>query len=433
METQKGPQFDATASKSKNKLESATVGLQAGKKRRLTIETKSKGRESDPGTVQTPSEGLRPDIVEEGVPTPVGPEARASSVPSTPSFAEDTQTPTLGKGTGSSDWDSLLTMLYPPARKRRPRRWLTSDQKTHRCNIDGCTKSYGSASSLCAHKRTHHPGWKEKRHASAQKNKSEVGEQQGKASRVDHSGEGTPRGQAEGVDRSFEEDDNFAEEEDEDVDMDADMDDLDENGARLPGADGKITRVRSSHVSSLTEEMRNTPIGQWLELLASDAHGRLGALRRSRQRVQRCCREEQNSCVQRQALAAGPKSTETLNAAAAATAASARLFSEMDLSLEKEAQQLESWLAQIDQMGAAAAAGILTDGFEIDSKRAEALSAASAGAGSSDREPIPVAKLESSAALAAMTAGGIASAANAGRSRGNHIVAHLWQQAICQK
>ena len=28
------------------------------------------------------------------------------------------------------------------------------------CGIDGCPRSYGSASSLCAHKRAHHPGWK---------------------------------------------------------------------------------------------------------------------------------------------------------------------------------------------------------------------------------------------------------------------------------
>ena len=31
------------------------------------------------------------------------------------------------------------------------------------CGIGGCARSYGSASSLCAHKRAHHPGWKEDR------------------------------------------------------------------------------------------------------------------------------------------------------------------------------------------------------------------------------------------------------------------------------
>ena len=48
----------------------------------------------------------------------------------------------------------------PAAKKRRPRRWLSEDQKPYCCGIGGCMRAYGSASSLCAHKRAHHPGWK---------------------------------------------------------------------------------------------------------------------------------------------------------------------------------------------------------------------------------------------------------------------------------
>ena len=58
---------------------------------------------------------------------------------------------------------ALFAALMPPAKKRKARRWLTDDQKTFVCGIDGCDRSYGSASSLCAHKRAHHPGWKEDR------------------------------------------------------------------------------------------------------------------------------------------------------------------------------------------------------------------------------------------------------------------------------
>ena len=44
-----------------------------------------------------------------------------------------------------------------PAKKRKARRWLSDEQKTFACGIGGCDRSYGSASSLCAHKRAHHP------------------------------------------------------------------------------------------------------------------------------------------------------------------------------------------------------------------------------------------------------------------------------------
>jgi hypothetical protein len=59
--------------------------------------------------------------------------------------------------------EALFAALAPPPKKRKPRRWLSEDEKVFTCGIDGCARSYGSASSLCAHKRAHHPGWKERR------------------------------------------------------------------------------------------------------------------------------------------------------------------------------------------------------------------------------------------------------------------------------
>ena len=55
----------------------------------------------------------------------------------------------------------LYASLAPSPKKRKARRWLSDEQKTFACGIGGCDRSYGSASSLCAHKRAHHPGWKE--------------------------------------------------------------------------------------------------------------------------------------------------------------------------------------------------------------------------------------------------------------------------------
>ena len=79
--------------------------------------------------------------------------------------------PRRGAGTGAStepppgapEVSALYAVLLPPSKKRKARRWLTCDQKTNVCGIGRCVRAYGSASALCAHKRAHHPGWKEAR------------------------------------------------------------------------------------------------------------------------------------------------------------------------------------------------------------------------------------------------------------------------------
>ena len=64
-----------------------------------------------------------------------------------------------------------------PPKKRKPRRWLSEDEKVFTCGIDGCARSYGSASSLCAHKRAHHPGWRRRE----QRRRAEAGRRRGEA------------------------------------------------------------------------------------------------------------------------------------------------------------------------------------------------------------------------------------------------------------
>jgi hypothetical protein len=240
----------------------------------------------------------------------------------------------------ASDWQELMASLHPPARTKRPRRWLSSDQKTHRCNIDGCTKAYGSASSLCAHKRAHHPGWKERRHEAA----------------VDP--EERERKQEE---EAMEDGDGFDDEDDDENDM-------------------KTPKLHSSHVATLSAELRTTPTGQWLELLAADSHGRLGALRRSRQRAQKTYKDAHQGYGRVMDAIVPGDQEQVLFAQAAAATASLRLLREMDLKLEAEILDLEAWLALIDQMGSAVAAGLLESTPQDAAKARERLETVMSGA-----------------------------------------------------
>jgi len=162
------------------------------------------------------------------------------------------------------------------------------------CGLDGCTKAYGSASSLCAHKRAHHPGWRNAPRP-APPEKAERG----------------PRV-------------------------------LGPVAAAQPGAQASQATARGG------------PAGAWIAMLASDAVGRLGTLRRSRIRSQRACREETSHCA---ALAAGTSSRDPEVAAAAAAeitvrAAAARLCRAMDLAIDEEVSRLEQWVARLDTIAA---------------------------------------------------------------------------------
>jgi hypothetical protein len=283
----------------------------------------------------------------------------------------------------AADWQELLSSLHPPARTKRPRRWLSSDQKTHRCNLDGCTKAYGSASSLCAHKRAHHPGWKERRH-----------EDKGKeAAAADPEGEERERKAKEPrlEEEPLDDGDGFDDEDDDEGDL-------------------KTPKLHSSHVATLSAELRTTPTGQWLELLAADSHGRLGALRRSRQRAQKTYKDAHQSYARiMEAIVPGVEEQQVRFAQAAAATASLRLLREMDLKLEAEILDLEAWLALIDQMGSAVAAGLLESTPQYAAKARARLEMVMSGAAGGP--PMTLHKLEQAKEAAVASASTIAAMA----------------------
>ena len=176
------------------------------------------------------------------------------------------------------------------------------------CGIDGCARSYGSASSLCAHKRAHHPDWKERR-AAQRRAEAEAAAARGE--------------QAE----AFENDD----------ENDDDNDDEDDVAGR---------QARKEGSKALDASARLTPSGAWIESLAADAHARLGALRRSRQRVQRGVRDARAATS---ALTDAQASAES-SADAVAAAAATRLLQNMETALEAEADQLSAWLEKLERV-----------------------------------------------------------------------------------
>ena len=203
---------------------------------------------------------------------------------------------------------ALFATLAPPPKKRKPRRWLSEDEKVFTCGIDGCARSYGSASSLCAHKRAHHPDWKERRAA----------QRRAEAAAAAARGE-----QAE----AFENDD----------ENDDDNDDEDDVAGR---------QARKEGSKALDASARLTPSGAWIESLAADAHARLGALRRSRQRVQRGVRDARAATSALTDAQASPEPSANAVAAAAAT----RLLQNMETALEAEADQLSAWLEKLERV-----------------------------------------------------------------------------------
>ena len=199
---------------------------------------------------------------------------------------------TLKRAMGAEDageLDGVISALFPEAKRRKPRRWLSASQKPHVCGLGGCSKSYGSASSLCAHKRAHHPGWRTYR-----------------SSREDKPKAPPP-------------------------------------SASMPGA---VAAAAHAHGGAA---------GTWISVLSADAGGRLGALKRSRVRAQRACRDETY-----QAASLAPATSSQQHAACAAAeiaarAASARLCRAVDLAIDEEIGRLEIWVAQLDDIAAEAA------------------------------------------------------------------------------
>ena len=121
------------------------------------------------------------------------------------------------------------------------------------CGVDGCAKSYGSATSLCAHRRARHPGWR------------------GRAPRDD-------------VDGFLDEDG---------------VEDEDGVGVDTDGTRDAATRLaRKRGASGLDEKRRGTALGAYVEIAAADAHGRLNVGNRTKSRVVRAMKEACASAVE---------------------------------------------------------------------------------------------------------------------------------------
>ena len=222
---------------------------------------------------------------------------------------------------------ALFAALMPPAKKRKARRWLTDDQKTFVCGIDGCDRSYGSASSLCAHKRAHHPGWKEDR----------------KKQREVEAAAALARGDAPDADA-------IAKKEEDDAAEDGGEDGDDGEAGRRRrllrsrGEEGRRGRARRHRARHHLRGVDRVP--------AADAHGRLGALRRSRQRVQRGGETRGSRPAKRPPPSEGEPADPAAAAEAVAAAAAARLLQQMEFALEAETEKIQGWLEKLERVAA---------------------------------------------------------------------------------
>ncbi|QDZ24217.1 hypothetical protein HOP50_12g67540 [Chloropicon primus] len=88
---------------------------------------------------------------------------------------------------------------------------------------------------------------------------------------------------------------------------------------------------------------------EWFDIMMQDISGRLGAVRRSRQRIQRAFKEDlfRSHAMEREDVAA-EFTKESVGCVLAA--ASATMLRGMDSGLEKESEALEGWLQQLDVM-----------------------------------------------------------------------------------
>ena len=193
---------------------------------------------------------------------------------------------------------TFADIMAPSTSARPSRRALAVYEKTFACGVDGCAKSYGSASSLCAHRRARHPGWR------------------GRAPRDD-------------VDGFLDEDG---------------VEDEDGVGVDTDGTRDAATRLaRKRGASGLDETRRGTALGAYVEIAAADAHGRLNVGNRTKSRVVRAMKEACASAVED-----GGDS-----ARRAAAAAAARVFASMESAIVGEQERTSAWLHTLDDLSRA--------------------------------------------------------------------------------
>ena len=93
-----------------------------------------------------------------------------------------------------------------------------------------------------------------------------------------------------------------------------------------------------------------------MESLAADTHGRLGALRRSRQRVQRGLRDARAASAKAPPpdmggdVLGGSAKIAASAAESIASAAAARLLQQMEAALEAESERLQGWLGKLESI-----------------------------------------------------------------------------------
>ena len=189
-------------------------------------------------------------------------------------------------------------VVVPSVRARPSRRALAVYEKTFACGVDGCLKTYGSASSLCAHRRARHPDWRD-------------------------------RARERDVD-AFEDEDGVDGEDGVGVDADG-MNDASTRLARRRGASG------------LDETRRATALGAYLEAVAADAHGRLNVGNRTKSRFVRAMKEA-CACAMDDGGDAARR---------AAAAAAARVFASMESAIAGEQERSSAWLHTLDDISRA--------------------------------------------------------------------------------
>ena len=214
--------------------------------------------------------------------------------------AADRETRDSEAATRADDLTAFAAAMTPRARERAPRRALAVYEKTFVCGIGGCEKSYGSASSLCAHKRARHPGWREAATAT-------------KATTI-------------------------KKEDDEDViDGAGDAGDaVDDDGNVFDDASMRLARKRGA--SGLNDANRASALGAYFEIVAADAHGRLSSANRTKRRLVRLSKDAG-------ACANDPSEPAERRAAAAAAA---RVFAAVEESVDGEQERASAWLHTLD-------------------------------------------------------------------------------------
>lgn len=196
---------------------------------------------------------------------------------------------------------ALVDAMSPETCGRATRRALAEYEKTFTCGVDGCEKSYGSAPSLCAHRRARHPGWRGS------------GKVPTPSGIVVEGGGCHDKAAVDDVDVG-------------DVDFDVDADAASTRAARKRGASGLDAASRSSAV------------GAYLEILAADAHDRLNTSLQSRRKVSRAMKEAMDRATNRDA------SVECR----AVDACASRVFASMENCIDVEQKRTSAWLNTLD-------------------------------------------------------------------------------------